>query len=415
MRQWGVYIWLCGVLGAAAPIYAEVFFSDNFNRPDSMTISASSVGMSGTLAPLQYIESFEGSGAAASIQILNNQLQMAVGQGMSNAFLDYNFTASAVGEGGGFSISLDIVEINSAATDSANRFMGFGLGMTREEALGAGDINDSPATYRGGGGAVGVCDFFVDVAIDGTLRIWSRGTLLRTVSAGSSAGTLQVVFTASGFDAGDSVGVTVFFNGTVCDQRTFSWSHSNANYIGLSGRASERIRVDNFIIDSVVQLPPAVILTETDGETLVKEGGFSDDILLSMNTSPMVFPLTIDIADIQNPNQVTVSPAQIVYTAADWQSLRTVTITAIDDDAMERAIHETFLRFVVTAQPDSPYYGFADQELVVQIMDNDCGSWGFSPADFNLDCQVNLEDFAYFVLEWISCSIPDPLCQDFRY
>ena len=409
------YAAICGLFGLALPLHGAVLFSDTFNRPDNTSISASAAGMSGTLAPLTYVESYEGSGSPTSIQIASNRLQMAVGAGMSNAFLDYNLIDAAIVEAGGFSISLDIVEINSVTADAANRFMGFGVGMTRNEALAAGDINDDTTAYRGGGGAAGVCDFFADLAIDGQIRLWQNGTLAKTIAVGSTAGTLRVAFSVWTFEAGAAATATVFFNGTMIDQLAFTWSHNAANYIGLSGRASTAVTTDNLVIETVTQLPPAVIIAETDGQTIVKEGGFTDQIIVSLTASPLVFPLTIDIVDVLDPNQVTVSPEQIVFTEVDWYTPRTVTVTAIDDDDMERATHETVLQFIITAQPGSPYDEFGSQELTVRVIDNDCGAWGFNPADFNLDCQVNLEDFVYFVQEWISCSVPDPQCQDYRY
>lgn len=406
------------VLGFFLPtgdLRAAVLFSDSFDRADNTDIDALSGGMSGSLAPLAYQESFEGSGQPSSIQLLSGRLQMAVGVGMSNVFPDHNFTGAELVAAGGFSVSLEIVEINSAATDPANRFAGFGVGMTRAEALAAGDMNDSATTFRGGGAAAGVCDFFVDLALDGALRLWSRGTLLKTVAVGTTAGTLKGVFSFSTFNAGAAVNAVVYFNGVQRDSLTFTWSDANANYLGLSGRASAFVSCDTLAIETLVQLPGAIVVSETGGRTMVQEGGYSDTIDISLTSSPLAYPVTIDVLDTLNPAQVTVSPSQVQFTAENWQSPQTITITAIDDHDMERAMHETALRFGVTTAPESPYSGVSAAEITVQIADNDCGAWGFNPADFNLDCQVNLEDFYYFVQEWISCSLPDPQCQDFRY
>jgi len=42
------------------------------------------------------------------------------------------------------------------------------------------------------------------------------------------------------------------------------------------------------------------------------------------------------------------------------------------------------------------------------VQDNECGAWGCNPMDINEDCVVNLEDFAEFFSQWLSCSDPDP-------
>ena len=410
-----VSVLMLGFFLPTGSLRAAVLFSDSFDRADNTDIDALSSGMSGSLAPLAYQESFEGSGLPSSIQLLAGRLQMAVGVGMSNVFPDRNFIDAEILAAGGFSVSLEVAEINSAVADPANRFAGFGVGMTRAEALAAGDMNDSATTFRGGGAAAGVCDFFVDLALDGSLRLWSRGTLLKTVSVGSAAGTLKGVFSVTNFNAGSAVNAVVYFNGVQRESLAFTWSDADANYLGLSGRASNFVSCDNLAVETVVQVPVFLTVSETGGQTKVQEGGYTDTIVVSLASSPLAYPVTLEFLDALDPDQVALSPAQVQFTADNWQTPQTVTIAAVDDNDMERAVHDTTLSIRVTAAPQSPYYGLSVADIAVQIVDNDCGAWGFNPADFNLDCQVNLEDFYIFVQEWISCSIPDPRCQDFRY
>ncbi len=413
MKQF-FFVCVCGMVLLAGGVYGEVLFSDAFSRPDSTDADASSTGMGGVLAPLVYQESYEGSGAATSIQILANQLNVAYGPGMANLYLGHNFIDAAIVSAGGFSVSMDVVQISSAATDLANRFAGFGVGTTEAEAAAAKDMNDHPTTFRGGGSAAGVCDFFADLAMDGSVRVWSRGTLLNTVPVGAVSGTLKADFSCSDFNAGSAVTVMIYFNGTLCDTRSITWSDANANYIGLSGRASNTVVFDNLNIETSSVQPALITVAQTDGNTIVREGGTADQVLVSLSSSPLAYPVTIEVADALDPDQVTVHPAQLVFNADNWQTAQAITITAIDDNDMERAVHDTTLAFTVSADPASPYAGYVIPELTVQIGENDCGAWGFNPADFNLDCQVNLEDFFYFAREWIECSLPDPECQDFR-
>lgn len=409
------FVCICGMVLLAGGVSGDVLFSDSFNRPDSTDADASSVGMNGILAPLVYQESYEGAGVATSIQVLSNQLNMAYGPGMANLYLGHNFIDAPIVSAGGFSVSVDVVQISSAATDLANRFAGFGVGMTEAEAAAAKDMNDHPTTFRGGGSAAGVCDFFVDLAMDGSLRIWSRGTLLNTVPVGVVSGTLKAVFSCSDFNAGSAVTVMIYLNGTLCDTQSITWSDTNANYIGLSGRASNTVIFDQLSIEtSSVQLP-RITVAQTDGKTVVREGGMTDQVLVSLSVSPLAYPVTIEAVDALDPDQVAIHPAWLVFNADNWQTAQTITITAIDDNDMERALHDTSLAFKVHADAGSPYAGYIIPELTVQIAENDCGAWGFNPADFNLDCQVNLEDFFYFAQAWIECSLPDPDCQDFRF
>ncbi|AQT69110.1 Evolved beta-galactosidase subunit alpha [Anaerohalosphaera lusitana] len=43
----------------------------------------------------------------------------------------------------------------------------------------------------------------------------------------------------------------------------------------------------------------------------------------------------------------------------------------------------------------------------VVIPEDNCGAWGFSPADLNKDCSVDLEDMTIFAADWMECSMPD--------
>lgn len=408
------YVGVCSMVLLAGGVYGEVLFSDTYNRPDSTDADTSSAGMSGVLGPLVCQESYEGSGAATSIQILTNQLNLAYGPGMANMYLGHNFIDAAIVSAGGFSVSVDVVQISSAATDLTNRFAGFGVGMTEAEAAAAKDMNDHPTTLRGGGSAAGVCDFFADLAMDGSVRVWSRGTLLNTVPVGAVSGTLKAVFSCTDFNAGSTVTVMIYFNGTPCDTRSFTWSDANANYIGLSGRASNTVIFDNLSIETSSVQPALITITQTNGNTIVREGDAADQVLVSLSSSPLAHPVTIEVVDVLDPDQVTVHPARLVFSVDNWQKAQAITIIAVDDDDMERAVHDTVLAFTVSVDAGSPYAGYMIPELPVQIAENDCGAWGFNPADFNLDCQVNLEDFFYFAREWIECSLPDPECQDFR-
>jgi hypothetical protein len=250
---------IAAVLLAVSMGYAAypgtVLFSDSYNRPNATDIDASSVGMAGPLAPLVYVENFEGSGQATSIQILNNQLNVAMGVGMSSLYLDHNFIDASILASSGFSVSLDVVGI-TAADDTGNRFGGFGVGNTRAQAQAAGDSFDSaaplrPSTARANQG-IGVSDFYVDLALDQNLRVWSKGALLETIAVGAAAGTIRVDFYVSSFTAGSSVMAEVYFNGVKRSTRTFTWDFTDANYLGISGRtAAAGVFLDNLTISTL--------------------------------------------------------------------------------------------------------------------------------------------------------------------
>ena len=239
---------------------ANVLFSDSFDRPNNTNISDSTDGMGGTVGPLTYIEAFEGSGNPSSIQIDNNRLNIARGVGMSSLFVDYNFTDVVIVEKGGFSVAMDVVNIFNA-DDELNRFGGFGVGNTYDEALAAKDSFDSPVPFRPAvhRQGIGVSDFYVDLALDQNLRLWSNGTLLNAINVGVTSGTIKVDFLMSDFNAGSVVTAVVYFNDIQQDVQNFTWDHTDANYIGISGRtAADGVYLDNL---SVAVIPePATLL-----------------------------------------------------------------------------------------------------------------------------------------------------------
>ncbi|MBN1845561.1 MAG: hypothetical protein JW810_07745, partial [Sedimentisphaerales bacterium] len=303
------------------------------------------------------------------------------------------------------------------ADDQANRFGGFGVGNTLAEAQAAQDSYDDDAPFRGvvGQADKGISDLFVDLALDQNLRIWNNGHVVNTINVGAASGTIKVEFFLSDFNAGSLVIALVYFNGVQRDTRSFTWDHTGANYLGISGRtAGAGVFLDNLQIGTVTQEAAHIFLTETDGTTVVREGGRTDELILSITSNPLADPVTIDIADNLDPNQVTVTPPRVVFDSDNWMNAQTVTVAAVDDDDMERAVHDTTLGLAVATGPDSPYYDYTMADVAVGIEENDCGAWGFNPADLNLDCQVNLADYALFAREWIECSRPDPECQDFR-
>jgi arylsulfatase len=242
-------------------------FLDTFSRGNHSDVDVSAFGMSGDLVPplgagAAYYEGFEGSGSATSIQINNGALQMAVGAGMSETGIRHNFIDPEILAAGGFSIEMTIQKISSSDADAANRYAGFGVGLSEAEAATGGDVGDSlPAgavCFRGKeGGNTGVTDFFVELDLNGNVKVWSHGVLLETVPVGQSQGTLSASFAVSGFGAVDPVVVNVFFNGQRLDinsadansmSRSFNWNEANENYIGLSARASDYAQLDNFAI-----------------------------------------------------------------------------------------------------------------------------------------------------------------------
>jgi Arylsulfatase A and related enzymes len=250
-------------------------FVDTFNRPAATDIDTSVAGAWGSRIPpiaanAAWREGWEGSGSADSIMTIDNVLQMATGAGMSENGLNHNFIGQDILDAGGFSVSLDVLAMVTDATDTANRYVGFGVGLNAAQAAAGNDIGaagSSAIAFRGNGTSrIGVADCFVEVDYNNNVKVWTGGTLRSTVNVGTRTGRLIAAFECNSFAAGASVQVSVYFNGNRLDLNgaaagdtiSFTWNEANANYIGLSARASSHAQMDNF---AVRKLPLADALT----------------------------------------------------------------------------------------------------------------------------------------------------------
>jgi len=150
-------------------------------------------------------------------------------------------------------------------------------------------------------------------------------------------------------------------------------------------------------------------VTESSGSTEVSENGVTDTIefeLLVEPASDVTVDVTVDAA------QLTVSPAQLVFPVATWDTPLSVTVGAVDDAVLEADPHYSALTYASDqADPNEALAGGA----TAQITENDCGAWGFDPMDFDADCDVDMADLAAFAAQYLYCTRPnDPACIDMR-
>jgi hypothetical protein len=158
-----IILLLAGMLSGHAQ---DILFRDTFDRPDNRNIDAVLTGIT-------------------------------AGTGTANAFVNHNFTGGDITGAGGFSVLLRILDINSDLTDLANRFAGFCVGLNATQAAGGNDIGAaSPPPIRGNTGNPGTADCFIELDLNGNVKLWSDGIQRATVATGKSKGTLA----AAGLD-----------------------------------------------------------------------------------------------------------------------------------------------------------------------------------------------------------------------
>ena len=155
----------------------------------------------------------------------------------------------------------------------------------------------------------------------------------------------------------------------------------------------------------------AIQVEQSDDTTFVSENGTVDNFTVSLSSNPGSDSVEISFIDMLSPAQVSIVPDHIVLDSSNWQNPVQVEVRAVEDNYLERPVHDTKIKLQVSAPVSSAYYGIQLNDIPVNIEDNECGSHGFNFADINLDCVVDVHDFALFVMDWLECSNPDPDCQ----
>jgi hypothetical protein len=110
---------------------------------------------------------------------------------------------------------------------------------------------------------------------------------------------------------------------------------------------------------------PGVTITQSGGSTAVTEGGATDTYTVVLNTAP-----TADVTVTINPGtQVTVAPATLTFTSTNWNVAQTVTVTAVDDAAVEGPHTGTISH--TSASTDTTYNALTIASVTANITDND--------------------------------------------
>ncbi|MBB5351844.1 hypothetical protein HNR46_002083 [Haloferula luteola] len=280
---------------------AAVLFSDNFDRADDRNIDASLTGIvdvtgsafagddvytqpwldPNNAAPTYGVQdATPGNGGGA--RILSNTLQLAVGSGTSNAFINHNFTDTSLR--GGFSVTIDIGSYGGTSNDFGG---GFAIGMALSDALNAGDSWNATQKFQDGfPGAqnavtdVSIASFWMLLRGDNTVIWGTSGNALSDgpvdtgrlglANVSAKTGTLTAVFSAfTDFNAGTEVGFEVFYDGNSLGTGSFNWASTDANYIGLDARDGTSVTFDNFAIETVPE-PSALGLAGLSASMLLR-------------------------------------------------------------------------------------------------------------------------------------------------
>jgi len=202
-----------------------------------------------------------------------------------------------------------------------------------------------------------------------TIRLTSRPSAnvrVNLVSNNTDEGTVSpasVTFTSGSWDMEQTVTVRGV-DDTVADGnqpytiRTQAAVSTDAGYSGMNPADVDVINEDN---DSVVILVTAISrATNENGRTAV--------FLIALTTRPSA-NVTIGLSS-SNTDEGTVAPSSVTFTPSNWNSPRTVTVTGVNDNAVDGSVAYTIITAPAVSL-DPLYNGIDPADVDVINLDND--------------------------------------------
>ena len=165
----------------------------------------------------------------------------------------------------------------------------------------------------------------------------------------------SLTFTDSNWNSEQRVTVTAGQDDDADDDEvTLTHTAAGGGYTGQSAAVAVTVVDDD---TAAVTVPAAATVTEG-------QPGVAHEVRLATKPSADV---TLTIGGVPDPD-VTVDKTTLVFTADDWNTDQTVTITAVDDDLDEDG--ETVTLFYDVTSSDANYGG-RSSDLVVSVVDDD--------------------------------------------
>ncbi len=194
---------------------------------------------------------------------------------------------------------------------------------------------------------------------DVTIPISSNDTSEGTVSGTS------VIFTSLNWNTPQTITVTGVDDSTVDGTVAFSIvnaaaSSGDSNYNNLNPSDVSVSCTDN---DTA-----GITLTESSSTTAVTEGSTTDGITFVLTSQPSA-NVTISFT---GDAQVSLSASSLIFTSLNWDTIQTLTITAVDDSAVESGTTVSIVSAVTSA--DSNYDGLSLSAVSVTVSDDDVAS-----------------------------------------
>jgi len=264
-------------------------------------------------------------------------------------------------------------DITEALFDAANWTASQDLGLsfptsfTFTDPVTPAGITVTPTTTTATeGGATGSFSVVLDRAPTANV------TVTLSPNAQVTTSTASLVFTAANWNVAQTVTVTAV-NDSVAEG-----THAGAvvlNAATSTDAAYNGINADDVAVTITDNDVAGITVTPTT--TTATEGGATGGFSVVLTSQP-----TADVTVTLSPNaQVTTSTSSLVFTSANWNVAQTVTVTAVNDTAVE-GTHAGSVVTNAATSTDAAYSGINAADVAVTITDNDvAGPGGTAGAD----------------------------------
>lgn len=123
----------------------------------------------------------------------------------------------------------------------------------------------------------------------------------------------------------------------------------------------------------VERIPPApgVSVEPTEGLVTTEEGKGTDTFAVRLDTGPAA-NVTIDLSS-SDTSEGTVSPTSLTLTPSNWKTVQMVTVTGVDDSAVDGDVAYTIIT-TDTESTDSSYDGLPVDDVSVTNLDDDAAA-----------------------------------------
>ncbi len=203
---------------------------------------------------------------------------------------------------------------------------------------------------------------------------YAAGTV---TSPDSTTGTYEVTITAGQTEGSTTIAIS---DDTIPEENElfFLVIHEIASTVaiarGTTARSDVIIRDDT---DTAIALPDPATLTVTEASGSTRTGSYN--VALQVEVAE-IETVTVAVAS-QDASVATVTPASLTFTADDWNTGKTVTVTAVDDEIDQDTDRTVAIRHTAASDiPSSLYTGRDPADLIVTVTDDDVTAAGVTTA-----------------------------------